>query len=40
MVKRSAQNEAPERLTNTESERHYQMSDQLTIKDWFLSFFR
>lgn len=35
MVNRSAQIETPAGLTNTESERRYQMSDQLTLKGWF-----
>lgn len=32
---RSAQVQTPAGLTNTESERRYQMSDKLTLKGWF-----
>lgn len=35
MVNRSAQVQTPTGLTDTESERRYQMSDQLTLKGWF-----
>lgn len=35
MVNRSAQIEPPAVLTNTEAERRYQMSNQLTLKGWF-----
>ena len=35
MVNRSAQVQTPAGLTDTESERRYQMSDQLTLKGWF-----
>lgn len=31
----SAQIQTPADLTDTESEYRYQMSDQLTYKDWF-----
>ena len=35
MVNRSAQVQTPAGLTDTESERRYQMSNQLTLKGWF-----
>ncbi|BED94538.1 hypothetical protein Ef18B226LT_08430 [Escherichia fergusonii] len=35
MVNRSAQVQTPAGLTDTESERRYQMSHQLTLKGWF-----
>jgi len=35
MINRSAQVQTPSGLTDTESERRYQMSDQLTLKGWF-----
>lgn len=35
MINRSAQVQTPAGLTNTESERRYQMSEQLTLKGWF-----
>ncbi len=35
MVNRSAQIETLAGLMNTESERRYQISDQLTLKGWF-----
>lgn len=35
MVNRPVQIETPAGLTNTESKRRYQMSDQLTLKGWF-----
>ncbi|EGK57946.1 hypothetical protein HMPREF9086_3937 [Enterobacter hormaechei ATCC 49162] len=35
MVNRSAQIKTPAGMTNTESGRRYQMSDQLTLKGWF-----
>ncbi|MBM3062871.1 hypothetical protein GF718_16250 [Citrobacter braakii] len=35
MVNRSAQVQTPAGLTDTESKRRYQMSDQLTLKGWF-----
>lgn len=35
MVNRSAQVQTPAGLTDTESERRYQMSDQLTLTGWF-----
>ncbi|EJK89616.1 hypothetical protein UUU_27350 [Klebsiella pneumoniae subsp. pneumoniae DSM 30104 = JCM 1662 = NBRC 14940] len=35
MINRSAQVQTPAGLTDTESERRYQMSNQLTLKGWF-----
>lgn len=35
MVNRSAQVQTPAGLTVTESERRYQLNDQLTLKGWF-----
>src|SRR5690606_4946668 len=35
MVNRSAQVQTPAGLTDTESKRRYQMSDQLTFNGWF-----
>lgn len=35
MVNRSAQDQTPACLTDTEFERRYQMSDQLTLTGWF-----
>ena len=34
-INRSAQVQTPAGLTDTESDRRYQVSDLLTLKDWF-----